>query len=100
MDLPTRAAKLGEIWRQLNWLEGEAAAAPGGPHLLGTQLTLADLTWFPTAAFMEFMLPRVFGWPKLFDPHATAPAPTPFPALAAWYTALRETYPAFAAVRA
>ena len=23
MDLPTRAAKLGEIWRQLNWLEAE-----------------------------------------------------------------------------
>ncbi len=51
MDLPTRAAKLGEIWRQLSWLEGEAAAAaPAGPHLLGAQLTLADLTWFPTCA--------------------------------------------------
>jgi len=99
MDLPTRAAKLGEIWRQLQWLEAEAAkSAPHGPHLLGEQLTLADLTWFPTCVFMEFMLPRFFGWPALFDPHAASPAPTPFPHLARWYTALQRT-PAFADVR-
>mmetsp|Transcript_5730 Transcript_5730/g.11258 ORF Transcript_5730/g.11258 Transcript_5730/m.11258 type:complete len:604 (+) Transcript_5730:71-1882(+) len=97
MDLPTRSAKLGELWRQLSWLEAEAQKMQG-PHLLGEQLTLADLTWFPTCVFMEFMLPRVFGWPRLFDPAATEPAPTPFPALAAWYTALQET-PAFRSVR-
>ena len=56
MDLPTRAAKLGELWRQLCWLEAHAG---DGPHLCGAQLTLADFTWFPTATFMEFMLPRV-----------------------------------------
>lgn len=67
MDLKTRAAKLGEIWRQLHWLEAQAGAK-GGPHLAGEQLTLADLTWFPTCVFMEFMLPRFFGWPQLFDP--------------------------------
>ena len=100
MDLPTRAAKLGEIWRQLSWLETEVAArAHGGPHLLGAQLTLADLTWFPTCVFMEYMLPAVFGWPQLFDPKATTPAPTPFPSLARWYAAMREE-PAFASVRA
>ena len=83
MDLATRAAKLGEIWRQMSWLEAEAGramASRGGAHLLGDQLTLADLTWFPTCVFMEFMLPRVFGWPQLFDPPAT-----PFPHLARWY---------------
>ena len=100
MDLQTRAAKLGEIWRQLSWLEAEARKeAHGGPHLLGADLTLADLTWFPTCVFMEFMLPRVFGWPALFDPHATSPAPTPFPALASWYTAMQSSSAAFRSVR-
>jgi len=100
MDLPTRAAKLGEIWRQLSWLEAEVQKeAHGGPHLLGAQLTLADLTWFPTCVFMEFMLPRVFGWPALFDPQATSPAPTPFPALANWYTAMQSGEAAFRSVR-
>merc|ERR1719473_2569554 len=94
MDLPTRAAKLGEIWRQLSWLEAEVQKeAHGGPHLLGAQLTLADLTWFPTCVFMEFMLPRVFGWPALFDPQATSPAP------ATWYTAMQSGEAAFRSVR-
>ena len=36
MDLPTRAAKLGEIWKQLSWLEAQVQKeARGGPHLLG-----------------------------------------------------------------
>merc|ERR1719399_545601 len=99
MDLTSRAAKIGEIWKQLSWLEAEVAAvSKDGPHLLGAQLTLADLTWFPTCVFMEFMLPRVFGWPQLFDPTSATPAPTPFPALAKWYTTLQAT-PAFASVR-
>ena len=101
MDLPTRAAKLGEIWKQLSWLEAQVQKeARGGPHLLGAELTLADLTWFPTCVFMEFMLPRVFGWPALFDPQATHPAPTPFPALAAWFTAMQRETAAFRSVRA
>jgi len=95
MDLPTRAAKIGEIWRQLCWLEAELARqAADGPYMLGNALTLADLTWFPTCVFMEFMLPRVFGWPQLFDPAAAAP----FPTLARWYTAMQATA-AFDAVR-
>lgn len=97
MSHETRAAKLAEIWRQLHWLEDQAstaeAEAAGGPHLLGAELTLADLTWFPTCVFMEFMLPRVFQWPALFD--AAAGGDTPFPALAAWYTRLRAA-PVFA----
>jgi len=101
MDLPTRAAKLGEIWRQLNWLEREVAAgARDGPFLMGAQLTLADLTWFPTCVFMEYMLPRVFGWPHLFDLSASEPAPTPFPHLAEWYAGLRTDRDEFRAVHA
>jgi glutathione S-transferase len=96
MDLPTREAKIGEIWRQLNWLEAEvtrvhADAGGPGPYMLGEQLTLADLTWFPTCVFMEYMLPRVFGWAP---PFAVGEG-TPFPALAAWYTHVREAHAEF-----
>jgi len=100
MDLPSRAAKIAEIWKQLCWLEaGASKAAAAGPYLLGEQLTLADMTWFPTCTFMEFMLPYVFGWPKIFDPVATDPAPTPFPTLAKWYTNLKAN-PSFKSTHA
>ena len=93
VDIATRAAKFGEIWKQLSWLEAEVARlhkldSSGGPFMTGSQLTLADLTWFPTCVFMEYMLPRFYGWPDLFNPKASDPAPTPFPHLAKWYTGL------------
>ena len=58
---------------------------------------------------MEFMLPRFFGWPQLWGDNQRMPSglgchvrlpspPTPFPALARWYAAMRTT-PAFASVR-
>jgi glutathione S-transferase len=98
MDLKTREAKVAEIWKQLNWLEKQAEQQQqksDGPYLMGEQLTLADMTWFPTGAFMEHMLPRVFGWAEPF----VVGGGTPFPTLARWYTALREI-PAFASARA
>jgi len=88
MDLPTRALKVAEIWKQLTWLEENMVA----PYLADEHHTLADFTWFPTAIFMEFMLPRVFGWPDIFDVSAS-----PFPKLATWFTKLKKE-PAFAAV--
>jgi len=93
MDLRTRAAKIAEIWKQLSWLE--AQISKDSQFLVGAQLTLADLTWFPTCVFMEFMLPRVFGWPQLFDALSTDPAPTPFPSLARWYTNSQKRSEAF-----
>ena len=54
---------------QDEWLEAHCR----GPYLAGPAITIADLTWFPTCVFMEFMLPRFFGWPQLFDANATAP---------------------------
>ena len=57
---------------------------------------------------MEFMLPRFFGWPQLWGDNQRTPTalgdvrlpspPTPFPALARWYAAMRTTA-AFASVR-
>ena len=91
MDRPTRAAKLNEIRKQLAWLEANMAAAP---YIAHETLTLADMTWFPTCVFMEFMLPRVFGWPDLF----AAGAPQ-LPKIAAWYQMLQREHPEFAKVR-
>merc|ERR1719343_4898 len=89
MDLQTRAHKIAEIWKQLTWVNDNIV----GPYLVGDQLTLADMTWFPTTIFMEFMLPRVFGWPDLFRE-----TEGPFPAIAKWWTKISQE-PAFAKVR-
>lgn len=88
MDRPTRAAKLAEIWNQLTWLEEQIKA----PYMAGERITHADMTWYPTTIFMEFMLPRVFSWPEVF--HET----THFPKLTAWFTKCSEN-PIFKAVR-
>jgi glutathione S-transferase len=58
MPLKIRAAKIHELWRQLNWLEDHVEQ--GSRYLVGNQLTLADFTWFPTCVFMEYMLPNFF----------------------------------------
>ena len=52
--------------------------------MTGKDLSHADLTWFPTAIFMEYMLPRVFNWPNLF--HES----THFPKLTKWFENLQE----------
>lgn len=83
MDRPARAAKLAEIWKQLGWLESTTTEY-GGAYLGGAEITHADLTWFPTAVFMEYMLPRVFGWCPVFRES------THFPALARWFAHLED----------
>lgn len=78
MDAPTRAAKLKELHGQLCWLEGQAKL----PYLAGSQPTHADLTWFPTIVFMEFMLPRSFGWSEtIFHDESCGH----FPKLSRWF---------------
>jgi len=88
MDRPTRAAKLAEIWKQLTWLE----ATIRDPFMAGDKVTHADMTWYPTCIFMEFMLPRVFGWPEVFHEKEH------FPKLTAWFERLNRD-PIFAGVR-
>lgn len=63
MDNYSRASKLAEIWKQLTWLEEQCR----GDYLAGEHLSHADMTWFPTNVFMEYMLPRVTGWPEIFN---------------------------------
>jgi len=90
MDLATRAAKLAEIWKQLGWLNKNMVL----PYLCGSKVTLADLTWFPTTVYMEFLLPRLYGWPDIFRK-----TDGPFPNLAKWWAKISEE-PAYKAVRA
>jgi glutathione S-transferase len=76
MDAATRAAKLAELYKQLCWLEQEARL----PYLAGPRCTHADLAWFPTIVFMEFMLPISFAWSEqIFHEHEH------FPKLTQWY---------------
>jgi len=81
MDIDTRAAKLRELWQHLVWMEENMDASP---FLVGDQMTLADMTWFPTTIFMEFLLPRVFGWHDIFNEGGT------FPKFTKWFTHLRQ----------
>lgn len=89
MDLTTRAAKIKEIWEQLTWLNAQIK----GPYMCGSELTLADFTWYPTTIFMEYMLPRVLGWPDVFRDEAG-----PFPEIAKWWNKV-SSETAFAGVR-
>ena len=77
MDDFSRGSKLAEIWKQLTWLEDQISE--DGPFMAGDEISHADLTWFPTAIFMEFMLPRVFDWPKIFHEKEN------FPKLTKWF---------------
>ena len=78
MDPKTRAAKIAEIWKQLTWLEDQVQ----GPYLAGDEITHADITWYPTTIFMEFMLPKAFGWPQIFHENEH------FPKLTKWHQLL------------
>jgi len=78
-DRPSRAAKVKEIAKQLDYLEELADA--GGPYLVGESITLADLALYPTFIFFEFMLPLVFGWPTVLGNR---------PKLQAWMTAMEQ----------
>ena len=98
MDIQTRAAKLQELWKQLTWLEDYIQG--DGNYLVKAmdRPSLADLTWYPTCVFMEFMLPRVFRWPHLFDPAIGETSPTP--RLATWFHHLTTNdHPAFPKTR-
>ena len=83
MDRPTRAAKIVEIHKQLTWLNASLAESGSVNGMVQGELSLADFTWFPTIIFMEFMLPRVFDWPDVFN------AGDEFPALRAWFVAMK-----------
>ncbi|KAL3763775.1 hypothetical protein ACHAW5_000348 [Stephanodiscus triporus] len=54
-----RAAKLADVWRQLDVLESHCTC---DPYLSGSTLSLADVTLLPTAFYVVYYGPRSFGW--------------------------------------
>jgi glutathione S-transferase len=83
-----RAIKLAELAKQLAVLEGLAV----GPYLAGDTPTEADFALYPTlGVFLDFIVPRVFGWPSLLDA-------TNHPKLTAWVATVAE-WPAAKRVR-
>ena len=57
-----RHLKIQELHKQIGILEGIIQ----GPFVVGTSPTTADAALFPTFVFMNFMLPRFFGWEDVF----------------------------------
>jgi glutathione S-transferase len=100
MAIPTRAAKVAEIYKQLCWVERSAKFAP---YMGGDRLTHADLTWFPTAVFMELLLPLVFDWTPIFDAgeddEDVVKTATEFPRLTGWFRTCLAANPCFAQTR-
>ena len=66
-----RVAAKNELLRQLHGLEGLVASAdkfsasentsPSESYLCGNQISLADITLYPTLLFCDTLLPKVFG---------------------------------------
>lgn len=50
----------------------------------GNRLTHADLTWFPTCVYMEYLMPKVFQWTNIFQETIH------FPKLTKWYQNLTK----------
>lgn len=84
-------------------LNNEVAENDDPPYLAGDLLTHADMTWYPTVCFMEYMLPLNFGWTRVFDTvligEQHGDEETPFPHLARWFRHMTDHFPEFAAVR-
>ena len=62
MDIATRAEQIGEIAKQLDVLESVVE----GPYVVGAQMSTADFALFPTFIFMNYILPRHFGWKDIY----------------------------------
>jgi glutathione S-transferase len=78
MDRGARANGIAEIAKQIAVLEEIATRTPG-PFIAGTEKSTADAALFPTFIFIEFLLPKYFGWRDAF-----AKAPN----LKTWYAAM------------
>lgn len=93
----TRSLKLKELWERWTWLDGystEVAGTEAKKYLAGDFLTIADLCFFPTAVFMEFLLPHTAGWPTIFADVSASTTITAFTADAATWDKTSTGWPA------
>ncbi|KAK9805824.1 hypothetical protein WJX73_004301 [Symbiochloris irregularis] len=63
MDPEVRATNIKELARQLDILETYVE----GPFVLGNDISCADIAILPTLIWMNFIMPRFFGWKSIFS---------------------------------
>ena len=61
-DVKTRADQLAEVAKQLDVIEGVMNLRTDGPFVGGREPSTADAALFPTYVFIEYILPKHFGW--------------------------------------
>ncbi|KAG2500784.1 hypothetical protein HYH03_001546 [Edaphochlamys debaryana] len=76
MGIEDRAKGIAALAFQMDVLEGICK----GPFMAGSEVTSADAALFPSFVFIEFILPKFFGWKDVFAGR---------PKLAAWWAAMK-----------
>uniref|UniRef100_A0A7S0D2X8 GST C-terminal domain-containing protein n=2 Tax=Amorphochlora amoebiformis TaxID=1561963 RepID=A0A7S0D2X8_9EUKA len=94
MDASLRADQLKSVKSYLDFLEhllsdpkapGADTPAADGPFCAGSKPSLGDLVAYPTFVFIDYMLPKKFGWKDVFETR---------PGLARWWDAMNHWEPA------
>ena len=91
LSLEMREAKLQDLWKQLDVLE--SLFFEEAPNYFLPNLSLADVTVFPTIVYMEYYLVRVFDWSTDNDLFFMRPK------LKSWFQFLSKHYVAFTKVK-
>ncbi|KAF5838786.1 hypothetical protein DUNSADRAFT_2248 [Dunaliella salina] len=60
-----RAKQIGQIAAQMDAIEF-AIKDTASPFITGSEMTTADGALFPTIVFMQYILPKFFGWKDIF----------------------------------
>lgn len=79
-DVKTRADQLAEVAKQLDVIEGVMSLRTDGPFVAGREPSTADAALFPTYVFIEYILPKHFGWKDVWAGRPTT---------AKWFEAMR-----------
>ena len=66
MDVAQRAEGVAAVAKQLDALEGVMSLRTDGPFVAGREPSTADAALFPTYVFVEYLLPKLFGWDDVF----------------------------------
>jgi glutathione S-transferase len=79
-DVKTRADQLAEVVKQLDVIEGVMNLRTDGPFVGGREPSTADAALFPTYVFIEYILPKHFGWTDVWAGRPTT---------AKWFEAMK-----------
>ena len=79
-DVKTRADQLAEVAKQLDVIEGVMNLRTDGPFVGGREPSTADAALFPTYVFIEYILPKHFGWKDVWAGRPTT---------AKWFEAMK-----------